>query len=91
MAWLQSLQMGEILVYGCAFGLPVVAIGSGMVVAIVKALIKHRERMAMIEHGLYPDESLADAETKKCWAKCPEDLDETQPYVPRHGRPEAKG
>jgi hypothetical protein len=55
MAWLQSLQMGEILVYGLAFGLPVVAIMSSMVVAVVNALIKHRERMAMIEHGLDPD------------------------------------
>ena len=85
MAWLQSLQMGEILVYGLAFGLPVVAIMSSMVVAIVNALIKHRERMAMIEQGLNPDDSPADAPTKKFQTKRPGDVDETQPYVARHG------
>ena len=53
--WLQSLQLHEILIYGLAFGLPIVAIGFSTVAAIVKSLINHRERMAMIEHGLAPE------------------------------------
>jgi hypothetical protein len=80
MDWLESLQMHEILVYGIVFGIPILVIGAHTVVTIVKAVIKHRERMAMIERGLHPD--------------CPPEqpgseeypvgaggMDETQPYV----------
>jgi hypothetical protein len=50
-----QLQMHEILIYGLVYGLPVVAIGCSGVETIVKALINHRERLAMIEQGLDPD------------------------------------
>jgi hypothetical protein len=82
-SWLQSLQMHEILIYGLVFGLPVVAIGFSEVVAIVKALICHRERLAMIEHGLDPDDNseYSNAETSPSLPSGK--LDETQPYVPR--------
>ncbi len=53
--WLQSLQMNEILVYGLALGLPFVAIGFSAVATVVNAIIKHSERMAMINQGLDPD------------------------------------
>ena len=80
-SWLQSLQMHEILIYGLVFGLPVVAIGFSEVVAIVKALIHHRERLAMIEHGLDPDyhSEHLNAEMSPRLGN----VDETQPYVPR--------
>ncbi|MHB8972225.1 MAG: hypothetical protein ACYC3X_22885 [Pirellulaceae bacterium] len=81
MDWLRSLQMHEILVYGIVFCVPVLVIGSQAVVAIVKAVIKHRERMALIEQGLHPDwppEQPAEEE----YPVRPSDLDETQPYVP---------
>ena len=54
-AWLQTLQMHEIILYGLVFGLPIVVIGFSSVETIVKALIKHRERLAMIERGFDPD------------------------------------
>ena len=80
--WLQSLQIHEILIYGLVFGLPVVAIGFSAVESIAKALIKHDERLAMIERGLAPDyhsEHLS-AENPVQW---PGNMNETQLYVPR--------
>ena len=35
--------------------IPIVAIVGGISFAIIKAVIRHRERMAMIEHGMNPD------------------------------------
>ncbi len=35
----------------------IVAIISGTIDGIAKRTIKHRERMAMIQHGMYPDSS----------------------------------
>ncbi len=35
--------------------IPIVAIVMGILYAIVAALIRHRERMAMIERGMHPD------------------------------------
>lgn len=81
MEWLKSLQMHEILVYSLAIGLPVVVIVSQAIVSIVKALIKHRERMAMIERGLHPDlppEQLPIAQHPAT----ADGLDQTQPYRP---------
>jgi hypothetical protein len=81
MVWLQSLQMHEVIVYGVLFVLPVLVIGSQALVAIVKALIKHRERMAMIEQGLNPD--LPPGQVPL--VEYPPDtnhIDETRPYVP---------
>ena len=37
------------------FLIPIVAIITGGIVAIVKIVIAHRERMALIEQGLHPD------------------------------------
>ncbi len=38
-----------------ALMIPVVAILVGGIIAIMKILIHHRERMTMIEHGIHPD------------------------------------
>ena len=83
--WLQSLQMHEIVLYGLVFGLPIVAIGFSSVVTITKALIKHRERMAMIEQGLDPDYGPEEPEDEDSPAPRPGNLDETQPYVAGKG------
>ncbi len=53
MSWSQLLQP-EILV----FLIPIIAVLMGGVLGIVKLLIKHRERMAMIEQGMHPDTPL---------------------------------
>ncbi len=34
---------------------PIVAIVAGTIIGIVQMVHKHRERMAMIEHGMNPD------------------------------------
>ena len=58
--WLQLFFRPETLV----FLIPIVAILTGGIIAIMKILIHHRERMTMIEHGIHPDyqpeESLED-------------------------------
>ena len=84
-SWLQSLQMHEILIYGLVFGLPIVAIGFSFIETIIKALIKHRERLIMDEQGLdldyYPEQPEGEARP----SSRPGNLDETQPYAPRSG------
>jgi hypothetical protein len=50
MSWSDFLSRVDLL----ALMIPIVAIVVGGIVAIVVALIRHRERMAMIERGLYP-------------------------------------
>jgi hypothetical protein len=82
MAWLQSLKMNEIIIYGCVFGIPAFAITTQMVLGIVKAVFKHRERMAMIERGMHPDELPPGDETPEPRSKQFGNLAETQPYVP---------
>jgi hypothetical protein len=37
------------------FSIPIVAIICGSAMAIVKMVIKHRERMGLIQHGIHPD------------------------------------
>ena len=37
------------------FMIPIVAIVGGVSMAIVKMLIKHHERITMIQHGIHPD------------------------------------
>ena len=37
------------------FLIPIVAILVGGIIAVVTILIRHRERMTMIEHGIHPD------------------------------------
>jgi hypothetical protein len=78
MDWLQSLQMHEVLVYGIVFGIPILVIGSHTIVTIVKAVIKHRERMAMIERGLHPDLPPEQPGGEEYPVS---GMDETQPYV----------
>lgn len=41
--------------YVLPFLVAAIAVVGGMVVAITKAVIRHRERMAKIEHGIDPD------------------------------------
>ena len=85
--WMQSLQMHEILIYGLVFGLPVVAIGfsavESIVKAIVKSLIKHHERMAMIQYARFPAYHSEHLNVDKSSAPRPGNVDETQPCVPR--------
>ena len=81
--WMPSLQMHKILIYGLVFGLPVVAIGFSTLTAIVKAIINHRERLAMMEYGLDPDYHAEYSNAEKGPVLQPGDVDETQPYVPR--------
>lgn len=50
--------------------IPIVAVVTFGAVAIVNAVIKHRERMAMIEMGIHPDHPALDEE--------PADVRETQ-------------
>jgi hypothetical protein len=38
-----------------------IAVVGGIAFAITKAVIRHRERMAMIEHGIDPDDSSRNA------------------------------
>jgi len=49
--WLSFLTHPATLV----FLIPIVAILVGGITAITKILIRHRERMAMIERGMHPD------------------------------------
>ncbi len=37
------------------FAIPIIAILVGGIVGLTKTLIRHRERMAMIERGMHPD------------------------------------
>lgn len=48
-----------------ALMIPIVAIITFGVVAVVKMIISHQERMAMIERGMHPDES-RDEEDSRC-------------------------
>jgi len=50
MSW-NSLLEPEVLV----FLIPIAAIVVGGIVSIVGSVIKHRERMSMIEQGIHPD------------------------------------
>jgi len=52
MDWLKQLANSETFVFFFAVvGLPMIVMGT---IQITKLLIKHRERMAMIEHGMDP-------------------------------------
>jgi hypothetical protein len=50
MSWLRDLDPA---VVGAL--IPIVAILGGFAFAITKAIIRHRERLAMIERGMHPD------------------------------------
>jgi hypothetical protein len=49
--WSSFLNRRETLV----FAIPIIAILVGGITTITKLLIRHRERMAMIERGMHPD------------------------------------
>ena len=51
MSWYEWLSRPEVLV----FLLPICAIAVGGAIAIAAMLIRHKERMAMIEKGMHPD------------------------------------
>ncbi len=51
--WPSFLNHPETLV----FAIPIIGILVGGILAIAKLLIRHRERMAMIERGMHPDHS----------------------------------
>ncbi len=50
-AWFRVFQEPQLIV----FLIPIVAIIAFALIVIVKLLIRHRERMAMIERGMHPD------------------------------------
>lgn len=45
-----------------ALMIPIVAILVGGIIAVVKILIRHNERMAMIQQGIHPDSFKSDDE-----------------------------
>ena len=49
--WLEFFDDPEVLV----FMIPITAILVGGIIVIVKLLLRHRERMGLIEQGLHPD------------------------------------
>ena len=49
--WFRDLLQPNVM----ALMVPLVAIVGGITYPIVKAMIRHRERMAKIEHGIDPD------------------------------------
>ena len=63
------------------FGIPLAAIVVGGILGIVKILIRHRERMAMIEHGLHPDHPPEEIEPAEDYPPGSEQPADTQPYV----------
>ena len=50
MDWLRDINPGTLSMF-----IPIVAIICGIAYAITMAVIRHRERMAMIERGMNPD------------------------------------
>jgi hypothetical protein len=49
--WFRDLLQPYVL----PFLVAIVAISGGVIIAAIKAIICHRERMAKIEHGIDPD------------------------------------
>ncbi len=49
--WFQDLLQPHVM----PFLVAIVAVIGGISLAVVKAIIRHRERMAKIEHGIDPD------------------------------------
>lgn len=56
MTWMEIFSRPETLV----FLVPIVAILVGGMIGGLKILFKHRERIAMIENGMHPDEPMND-------------------------------
>ncbi len=49
--WLQVLTKPDVVV----FAIPIIAILVGGILGITYLVMSHRERMAMIQHGIHPD------------------------------------
>jgi len=82
MSWSDFLSRVDLL----ALMIPIVAIVVGGVVAIVVALVRHRERMAMIERGLYPEDPPEEDDPEQEPAARPGAFEPTGAY-PRKGMP----
>jgi hypothetical protein len=65
------------------FCIPIVAIIVGGIVTLVKVVIAHRERMAMIEQGIHPDHPPEEVVPEQDTPSRPEGLQQTQPYQRR--------
>ena len=66
MDWLKQLVSNQtFLFFFAVIGIPVIVMGS---IEIIKLLIKHRERMAMIEHGMDPYAHEPRRREKKRWS-----------------------
>ena len=64
-SWIRLFSRPDTLV----LMIPIVAILVGGIITIVKLLVRHRERMTMIEHGIHPDyraEELPEDEDMEC-------------------------
>ena len=55
-----SIDWTEILRRNGPFGVAIAAIVICGIVSITKTLIRHRERMAMIEQGMHPDGEISE-------------------------------
>lgn len=54
-SYLTNPQILPFLIPIVAILIPIVAIVMGVIKKIVEILVRHRERMAMIERGMHPD------------------------------------
>ncbi|MBN1910334.1 MAG: hypothetical protein JW818_11385 [Pirellulales bacterium] len=62
---LQMLFMQEDAIALClVFSIPIFGIIGGTIIVVTKSIIRHRERMAMIQQGFNPDE-LRDEDEKE--------------------------
>jgi len=77
MSWLDFFSRPDIL----GMMIPITGIVVGGIVAIVVVLIRHRERMAMIEQGLHPDDSPEEADQEQEPAARPGTLEPTRAYA----------
>ncbi len=76
MTWMHFLSRPEVLV----FTIPIVAIVVGGIVTIVRRLVVHRERMAMIEQGLHPDHPPDEITSEQPSAPDAAQFEETRAY-----------
>ena len=54
--WLNNLTSPNTLVVLCGFVTPIVVMICVTIITVTKMVIRHRERMGMIKHGICPDE-----------------------------------
>ena len=77
MSWWQYLMRVETL----PLMIPIVVIVVGGIVVIVVTLLHHRERMAMIERGLYPEDPPEEDDPEQEPAARPGAFEATGAYV----------